>query len=75
MLPAKSETQRLYSDIRRDFDKLSSIKEFGVLKYRNEWIFAKLGIKYYKSPRTIENIIFSVTLYGSMGQLDLFNQQ
>lgn len=71
MPPIKELTQRQYSDIKKDFEKLAAIKQFGVLKYRNEWIFAKLGQKYYKSPRTIENICFSATLYV---QLDMFKE-
>jgi|GEM_PF-503349 DNA repair protein RadC len=52
-------TDKLYSDIKKDFDKLSSIKELGVKKFTTEFILAKLADQYYKSPKTIENIVFN----------------
>jgi hypothetical protein len=65
-------TDRLYNDIKIDFEKYSNIKEFGVQKYALPWIFAKVGEKYYKSPKTVENIVFSRTHYQS-AQLSMFN--
>jgi hypothetical protein len=58
----KGNTLLLYRDIHSDFEKFSNIKEFGVAKFSTAWIFGKLGKKYYKSPRTIENIVFSIVL-------------
>jgi hypothetical protein len=52
-------TDKLYSDIKKDFDKLSSTKELGVKKFSTEFILAKLAAQYYKSPKTIENIVFN----------------
>ena len=49
---------REYADIRAEFMKLREIKEFNVKKYTDELIFAKIGFKFYKSPKTIENIVF-----------------
>ena len=60
---ARELTDRLYQDIKKDFDKLSNVKEFGVQKFSLSWIFAKIGNQYYKSPKTIENIVFSRTQY------------
>lgn len=56
-------TDKLYQDIKKDFDKYSNVKEFGVQKYSLPWIFAKIGDRYYKSPKTIENIVFSRTQF------------
>lgn len=67
-------TEKLYQDIKSDFTKLSNVKEFGVQKYTNDWILAKLGDKYYKAPKTIENIVFNRTQY-STSQLALFTVQ
>ncbi|MBF7093639.1 hypothetical protein IUY40_19130 [Flavobacterium sp. ALJ2] len=52
-------TKRLYEDVKKDYLKLSDVKEFNVKKYTDAWIFAKLGQRYYKAVRTIENIVFS----------------
>jgi hypothetical protein len=64
-------TDKLYNDIKRDFEKYSKVKEFGVQKYSLQWVFAKLGDKYYKSPKTIENIVFNRTQHPT-SQLALF---
>ena len=68
----KDSTERLYADIKRDFDKLSNIKEFGVQKYTTDWMLAKLGQQYYKSPKTIENIVFNRVTIVRSPQFDLF---
>ena len=64
-------TDKLYNDIKRDFEKYSKVKEFGVQKYSLPWVFAKLGDKYYKSPKTIENIVFN-RIQRQTSQLALF---
>lgn len=64
-------TDRLYQDIKRDFTKYANIKEFGVQKYTNDWILAKLGDLYYKAPKTVENIVFNRIQYPT-SQLALF---
>lgn len=67
-------TDKLYQDIKRDFSKFSAVKEFGVQKYTNDWILAKLGNKYYKSPKTVENIVFNRVAYAT-SQLSMFSHQ
>ena len=57
----KDTTIDLYRAIREDFKEYSDKKEFGVTKYSNAWIMHKLASKYYKSPITIENIVFHRT--------------
>ena len=57
-MPVKDSTKKLHSDIRREFHKLASIREFGQKKYTDSWIRAKLAAKYYKSTVTIEHIVF-----------------
>ncbi len=59
MATVKDNTVRLYKDIKNEFLKLTNIKEFGVQKYSEKWIFAKISNKFYKSPKTIENIVFN----------------
>lgn len=60
-MATKSETYRLYQDIKKEFDKLSAIKEYGVQKNSTEWILNHLAKQFYKSPKTIENIVFGRT--------------
>jgi hypothetical protein len=73
MIP-RDTTERLYQDIKKDFDKLSAVREFGVQKFTNDWILAKLGHQYYKQPKTIENIVFNRVQYHT-SQLALFMSQ
>lgn len=55
---AKETTRELYRAIRQDYNKLSELREFGAKKHTLAWVLGKLAKKYYKSPRTIENIVF-----------------
>ncbi|WP_313214223.1 hypothetical protein [Soonwooa sp.] len=57
--PAKASTVRLYTDVRRNYARLSSIMEFGKQKHSDEWIMAKLAFDFYLSEKTVENIIFN----------------
>ncbi|MDM1396559.1 hypothetical protein HX049_05165 [Myroides odoratimimus] len=58
---ARELTKRQHIDIKKEFDKLCSIKEFGVQKHTTEWILNTVAAKFYKSPKTIENIVFGRT--------------
>lgn len=55
---AKETTLEVYKDIRKEWEKLYNTTEFGVKKYTDAWIFHKLAKLFYKSPKTIENIVF-----------------
>ena len=57
-MAVRAQTIRLHTAIKEDFDKLSNIQEFGVPKYNNQYILHKIADKYFKSARTIENIVF-----------------
>lgn len=67
----KPETQRLYQDIHKAYEKLVNMRAFGVQKYSNEYIFRKIAHDFYKSPKTIENIIFDRV--SDKNQLSLFD--
>ena len=58
-MEVKDNTQRLYEDIKKEFLKLSDIKEYGVKKFTDDWILAKIGKQFYKAPKTVENIVFN----------------
>lgn len=51
-------TQRLYSDIREEYHRLRAVREHGVRKYSDDYILAVVAKKFYRSPRTISNIVF-----------------
>lgn len=62
----------MHNDIKRDFGKLSNVKEYGVSKYSTDYILNKLADKYYKSAKTIENIVFNRTKTAESTQISLF---
>ena len=54
----KETTIRLYEQIRADYTVWSKKMKNGVKMYTVEYILSELGAKYFKSPKTIENIVF-----------------
>lgn len=58
-MAVRQQTILLHNAIRDDFNKLINVKEFGVSKYSIHYVLEKVAHKYYKSSRTIENIVFS----------------
>jgi hypothetical protein len=70
----RSTTRQLYDAVRREFHKYSEMKENGVQKYSTEWIIMKVGEKFFRAPRTIENIVFHRTNDEKPGyvQINLF---
>lgn len=58
---AKQTTLDIYQDIKKEWKKLDEITEFGVKKYTDAWIYNKLAKMFYKSPKTIENIVWNRT--------------
>jgi len=70
---ARPQTIKQHQAIKAEFERLSNIREFGVMKYSTEWIINKLAEQFFKSPKTIENIVFNRTQpeQGSM-PLSLF---
>lgn len=69
----KANTIRLHNDIRKEFEHLSNIKEYGVQKYSTAYILNKISEKFYKSPKTIENIVFNRVARPKETSLNLFN--
>jgi hypothetical protein len=60
-MAVRQSTINLHNSIKQDFNKLINVKEFGVSKYTVQYILNTLAEKYYKSPKTIENIVFERT--------------
>ena len=58
-MATRQRTIEQHEAIRREYCKLSQVKEFGVAKYSNAWIMNKVAQIFYKSPHTIERIVFS----------------
>ena len=55
----KDRTQQMYEDIRAKYRELCDVKSHGVQKYSHDYIVITLANKFYRSPKTIENIIFN----------------
>ncbi|AOR29558.1 hypothetical protein FORMB_25410 [Formosa sp. Hel1_33_131] len=51
-------TIRLYEAVREEHQRLCNVKSFGVQKYSNAYIKAALAKKFYKTTKTIEDILF-----------------
>lgn len=45
--------------IRQEFEKLTSIREYGVRKYHHEYCLARLANTYFLARHTVERIIYS----------------
>lgn len=54
----KPTTERFYDDVRKEYHRLCNIKRLGVRLYHKEYIMAFLADKFYRSEKTIENILF-----------------
>lgn len=54
----RHDTHRLYNDIREEYKRLNDVKKDGVKLYTQEYIMASLSRQFYRSPKTIENIVF-----------------
>lgn len=55
----KTTTKAFYRAVRADYKALSREDDaYGVRKYTDAYIFKILAEKYFRSPKTIENIVF-----------------
>lgn len=55
----RDRTQLMYDDVRKKYKELSDVKVHGVSKYSHDYIVITIANNFYKSPKTIENIIFN----------------
>lgn len=55
----KARTQEMYEDIRKKYKEMSDVKFHGVSKWSHDYIVIVIANNFYKSPKTIENIIFN----------------
>ena len=55
----KTRTQRFYDAIKSEYLKLRNVKKEGVRLYSDEYILQTVGNKFFRSPKTIENIVFN----------------
>ena len=55
----KERTNKMYEDVRLEYKKMSDIKCHGVTKYAHDYIVVVLANRFYRSTKTIENIIFN----------------
>lgn len=74
-MAVKANTVRLHLDIKKEFDKMSNVREFGVQKYSTDYILNFVATKYYRSAKTVENIVFNRVNYSLKTiQTDLFSE-
>lgn len=71
-MAVRPQTIELYQAIRKEFDRLSNVKKHGVKQYSNEYILATVAAKFFKSPKTVENIVFNRVTTQTTSQYDLF---
>jgi len=57
-MAAKLKTNQFYDAVRKEHDRLISVKEYGVQKFSDEWIRRKLAAVFFREVKTIEDIIF-----------------
>lgn len=55
----KPNTERLYKDIKAEFSRLNNIKKNGVKLYSHEYIVSCIAEKFYRSPATVQNILYN----------------
>ena len=73
-MAVKPNTVRLHSDIKKEFDRMSAIREFGVQKYSTDYILNAIGSKFYRSAKTVENVVFNRVTYVAPIQIELFTE-
>lgn len=57
--PKRPQTQQFYETVRKEYRRLSEVTEYGKPKYSTERILAELACRFFKSEKTIENIVFN----------------
>ena len=57
-MAAKDSTNQFYNDIKSCFFQWKEKKENGIQIYTDEVILARVAARFYRSPKTIENIVF-----------------
>jgi hypothetical protein len=55
----KETTLARHQEVKKEFEKLNGVRELGVKKYSEKYIYAKVGEKFYLSPKTVENIVWN----------------
>ncbi|GLB51721.1 hypothetical protein NBRC110019_07600 [Neptunitalea chrysea] len=68
-MAVRETTIRLHKDIKSEFDRMSNIQEYGVQKFTTAYILNAIAKKFYKSPKTIENIVFNRKPLPTISQL------
>lgn len=55
----KTTTAKFYDSIKQEYQKLSGTKKNNKKVFTHEYIVSEIAIKFFRSERTIENIIFN----------------
>lgn len=55
----KPQTEQFYASVRTEYKRMSGIKKNGKQVFSQDYILDELGAKFFRSPKTIENIVFN----------------
>lgn len=55
----RNTTALLYQRVREEHKKMMATEYKGCKMYNPDFVYIKLGEKFFKSPKTIENIVFN----------------
>ncbi len=56
-------TLKLHAEIKTEFNKMLNIRAKNAQKFTTEYIINSVAEKYFKSPKTVENIVFNRIKY------------
>lgn len=54
----RESTKRFYADIREEYTRLTGIQKHGIQLYHPDQVLAMVAKKFYRSPKTVENIVY-----------------
>lgn len=58
VLTRKERTHQVYEEIRKEYKKMRDKRKNGVRLYSDEYVLFAIGKKFFRVPKTIENIVF-----------------
>ncbi|MBX7204165.1 MAG: hypothetical protein K1X81_01960 [Bacteroidia bacterium] len=59
MAVVKESTIQFYESVKKEYHRLLNIKADGIPVYTQDYILSRVGKKFFRSARTVENIVFN----------------
>lgn len=56
--PRRERTLQFYAQVREDYEKMAKVEKNGAPYYHPQQILITIALKHFRSPKTIENIVF-----------------